>query len=169
MSRKWERMVERNQKAVNRGRVKNGRSMIADAGRETVETLKGRSWLLPFCLILIAGFYLGSTSTVMTLKPIDYYTAGGYAVMSLFLFWIRRPTLRIGRKTISSIRFSGEKQLAPEDIEEIQISSQTVVIVLKSKKARWSFSRKMNFFPVDKAAELLKEYAVRNQVKVSVN
>ncbi|WNQ09151.1 hypothetical protein MJA45_16020 [Paenibacillus aurantius] len=167
MSRKWERMVEKNRKTANKRRLKQGQERISYSGTEEVEVFRGRSWILPLVLILFAAAYALAFYGYYDQDTSFWITVACYGLLGLFLFAFRRPILRIGRNRISSRRFAGDKWLEPGEIDEIILSPRTAVIQLKEKRVRWIFTRFLHRMPIGDLSARLREYAARHGVKLT--
>ncbi|RAV20562.1 hypothetical protein [Paenibacillus contaminans] len=164
MSRSWERMVERNQKKVNKARVKSGRGSISSAGTEEMRKFKGRSYMLPLVLCSLGVFYMVAFGGVYEGDNTFWFTSIAYILLGAFVFLVRRPFLSIGKTKIVSRRFTGDKVLQAADIEEIVISPGYVVVQMKEKKRRWVFSKLMNLFDIAGMQAEVKQFAQKNNV-----
>jgi hypothetical protein len=87
-----------------------------------------------------------------------------YFLMGLFIYFVRRPRLSVGKTTLSSRRFSRDVSLEPTEIEGITVQAGYVIIQLKRKKARWVFSRLMHRFDIPSMSASVKEYALINGI-----
>ncbi|WP_409346893.1 hypothetical protein [Paenibacillus sp. MBLB4367] len=164
MSRSWERMVERNQKKVNKSRVKSGRTAITATGAEEMRKFKGRSYMLPLILCSIGVFNVVAFSAVNEGDKTFWYTSLAYVLLGAFIFLVRRPFLSIGKTKLVSRRFTGDHALQVNDIEEIVVSPGYVVVQLKEKKRRWVFSKLMNLFDISGMQAEIKQFAQKNNV-----
>lgn len=170
MSRQWERMVEKNRKTVNKQRIKQGGGKISEVGREPVQIFQGRSWILPmtfvgfglFSWILITGIGSGTYRG----DALTHYTYISYICLGLFIYFLRRPTLRVTKTALSSRRFTGDKWVEAKEIEEISIFPGHIFIQFNSKRARWAFSNFLHRFEIEAMAECLREFATHNEIKL---
>jgi hypothetical protein len=158
MSRKWGRMVEKNKKVINKQRTKQGQSLISNVYKEPKQRFLGRSWFLPLLCIGISFFFVVAYGTA------NLYITIAYFLLGLFIYYVRRPSLSIGKNTLSSRRFSRDVTVAPEEIEEITIQPGYVIVQMKVKKSRWVFSRLIHRFDIKSMSEKIKEYALLNNV-----
>lgn len=164
MSRKWERMVEKNKKSVNKMRVKQGKAVISESGSEPMETFKGRSWIMPSVLIGFSAFYFLFLYGVYPHDTVYWFTGFSYLALGILTFLFSRPTIRIGRRTISVRKYSKDRTAEAHEIEEISVSSGSVAIRLKNKRSRWVYSKFQHRFEMDKLIPKLKEFADHNKV-----
>jgi hypothetical protein len=165
MSRKWERMVLKNKKVANKQRTKQGKDLITVSNKEPVDKFLGRSWFLPLVCIGVSLFFTAAYgSNIMAQDATTKFVTISYLLLGLFIYFVRRPSLSIGKTTLSSRRFSRYVYLAPTDIEEIIVQSGYAIIQLKHKKSRWVFSRLMHRFDIKSMSVKLKEYAHSNGI-----
>lgn len=167
MSRKWERMVEKNQQKLYKQRKKQGKPTTLSASSDSLKRYLGRTWMLPLFLIgfsicftlLFYDFYQGDASY--------WFISIAYFLLGVFIYLVRRPSLSIGKKNLVSRRFTGDKSVEAQDIKEITIMSGYIVIQFHTKMSRWVFSKFMHRLPVEEIAGELKEFAKQNGVKLS--
>jgi hypothetical protein len=165
MSRKWERMVLKNKKVTNKQRSKQGKELISASNKEPVDKFLGRSWFLPLVCVGVSLFFTAAYgSNFMAQDATTKFVTISYLVLGLFIYFLRRPSLSVGKTTLSSRRFSKYVYLAPADIDEIIIQSGYAIIQLKNKKSRWVFSRLMHRFDIKSMSIKLKEYALNHNV-----
>jgi hypothetical protein len=164
MSRKWERMISKNKKVTNKQRTKQGKAVISSVHKEPMEKFLGRSWFLP---LLCIGFSLFFTLTYPSSAQQDTTTKFviiAYFLMGIFIYFVRRPRLSVGKTSLSSRRFSRDVTLEPSEIEGITVQNAYVIIHLKRKKARWVFSRLMHRFDIKGMSAAVKEYAGNHDI-----
>lgn len=162
MSRKWERMVSKNTKKLNKDRTKKGISPIS-IDPERGEVFKGRSILLSLFFVLISVFLL-LTLTKTTGDKMYWYTTIAYLVVGLFVYFVRRPYLKVTKSSLSKRGFARELVLNADNINEIVYAPGQVVINLKGKSPRWVYNRTLNRFDVAAMAARLKKFAEHNHV-----
>lgn len=168
MSRKWERMVEKNQKNLYKQRQKQGKpgSLSTNPADQSIR-YRGRTWMLPLFLIgfsicftlLFYDFYQGDASY--------WFISIAYFLLGVFIYLVRRPTLAIGKKFITSRRFTGDKRVEAGDVQEITLLKGYVIIQFKSKMSRWVFSKFMHRMPIEDIAADLKEFAKNNGITLN--
>lgn len=167
MSRKWERMVERNRKSVNKVRTKQGIGSIPEGGREQTEVIKGRSWMLPSMLVLLAILYFITTYQVTGVNGTYLFTGFSYIALALLMYWIRRPEIRIAESYLTVRRFTGDKRVEPKDIKELVLNKGHIVIQTNAKRGgRYIYTKMQHRFPMDKLNAKLREFAVKNKVNL---
>jgi len=166
MSRKWARMVNKNQKTINAKRKKTGATPIGTVLRDKPVTFKGRYWILPGFLIIMTLFNVYLTASTGNLDKNTWILLGVYILLALLLVVINRPTLSVGKNALTSRRFTGFQTFQAYEIEEIRLMQNAIVVQMKDKKKRWSFTRLVHIFPIAAATKQLEEFAVRNGVKV---
>lgn len=162
MSRKWERMVSKNTKTVNKNRSKQGIAPISsDPDRSVV--FKGRSIMLALFFVLISILLL-VTLTKTDGDKMYWYTTLSYMAVGLFVYFIRRPYLKVSKTSISKRGFARELVLNADKIKEIVYSPGQVVIDLNGKSPRWVYNKSLNRFDVAAMAARLKKFAEQNQI-----
>ena len=85
-------------------------------------------------------------------------------VVGLFVYFIRRPYLKVSKTSLSKRGFARELVLGADNINEIVYAPGQVVIHLKGKSPRWVYNRTLNRFDVAAMAGRLKKFAEQNQV-----
>jgi hypothetical protein len=163
MSRKWERMVLKNKKVANKQRTKQGKEVISTVYKEPMVRFLGRSWFLPLICIAFSLFFT-LTYPANGQDATTKFVIIAYFIMGLFIYFVRRPRLSVGKTKLSSRRFSRDVTLEPSEIEGITIQNSYVIIHLKSKKARWVFSRLMHRFDIKGMSTAVKDYANNNGI-----
>lgn len=163
MSRKWERMVEKNRQAVNKRRRRSGKAEIGASGSDAMQTFKGRSWILPMFLIGFSIFYFVAFYNAVPRDGVFWFTGFSYLGLGILVFLLRRPLIRIGKRTITARRFNGDRSVEAYEIEEITVSPAYIAIQLKQKK-RWMYSKFQHRFNMDELAAKLKAFALENKV-----
>jgi uncharacterized membrane protein YobD (UPF0266 family) len=159
MSRKWERMVRKNTKTVNKSRLKQGISPVSDPDQPQV--YKGRSTVLSLFLVAVSLFL------VFTLKDTEqdrtaWLTILSYLLLALFVYFVRRPYIKVSKTNLAKRGFIGERIIGAEQIKQIIIKPGHVLI--EQGKQRWVYSRFLNRFEVDALAGKLKRFAEYNHV-----
>ncbi|WP_040949248.1 DUF986 family protein [Gorillibacterium massiliense] len=168
MSRKWERMVEKNRKEVNAKRKKSGAATIGTPKREQREVFKGRSWGFPVLLILIGTLNIPLAMHAENSKnsSMSYWTLVLYVALAVFMYFIRRPMLQIGKDTLVSRRFTGDKLVHASEIARIDLMKGAVMIETKAKK-RWMYTKLTHMFPIPEVTDKLRTFAERNGVPLA--
>jgi hypothetical protein len=160
MSRNWERMVRKNTKAANKNRLKQGIPPIKD--RDQPEVYKGRSTLLTL-LCLAVFLFLIFTAPQAARDNMSLFTMASYLFLGLFVYFVRRPYLKVNKASLSKRGFIKEYILDAENISQITVKPGYVFIEQKGKQ-RWVYSRLLNRFNVDVMAAKLKSFSEQNQV-----
>lgn len=166
MSRKWERMIEKNQKNVNVARKKQGVATIQDTMkvRDADFVIKGRSWMFPSILVLFAlMFFFTSPYGEVERNSTFWFTGFSYIGLGILMYLIRRPVIRVSKSYITVRRFSGDKLIEPKDIEEMTLNNGHIIIVLKNKK-KFMYTRFQHRFPMDTLNGKLRDFAVNHKV-----
>ena len=159
MSRKWDRMVQRNAERLNKQRKKRGKPGIA-VGRANLDVFRGRNVTLPVLFLLIAFFLAVVPSESVTLQ---WITAGLYGLMALYFFF-RRPYLAVGRSALAVRGIGRERWAAADQIASIHAGRGTTLIVLKQRRRRWTFTRWLNGYPTDAMNARLKQFAAQHGI-----
>jgi hypothetical protein len=161
MSRKWERMVQKNREKANKLRTKGGNKPIATP--DEADRYTGQSIALPVVLISVSILFMVTYQHLE--KDVFYWiTVFGYILLALYFYFLKRPFLKVGRSEISTRRLGREKFVQAADINQIIIQKGYVIITMKGKKSQWIFTRFFNRFPIERMAERLKEFAAENRV-----
>jgi hypothetical protein len=167
MSRKWARMVKKNSDDINVQRKRHGRNLIHES-KPDVDTFKGRSWMLPVIAVGISLFFMISMGEVYDYNGMYWFTVISYFVLGAFFFLLRRPYLKIGKSTLATRRFGGEKTVKAVEVEKIMIQSGYIIIQIKERKMRWVFSRLFQLINIERTAERLKKFAQDNNVQIDI-
>ncbi|GIP37315.1 hypothetical protein J31TS4_05950 [Paenibacillus sp. J31TS4] len=163
MSRRWERMIEKNQKTLSKQKGKQGTGASFKTGQQVV--YKGRHWVFPSVLVALAFFYFFVFSGVAETDWTYKVTPILYLILAILIFLIRRPTLTIGKSHLSSARFTGEKRMEASDVEAIHFMKSYVIIQSNKKRNRWVFSRLLHRMPIPEMTDKLKEFANQNGIR----
>jgi hypothetical protein len=161
MSRKWERMILKNKKVTNKQRAKQGKAIISNSNKEAMEKFFGRSWFLPLICIGFSLFFMLTYPTVKQ-DATTKFVIIAYFAMGIFIYFVRRPRLSVGKTSLSSRRFSRDVTVEPSEIEGITIQNSYVIIHLKRK--RWVFSRLMHRFDIKAMSAAVQVYANNNNI-----
>ncbi|TDF99568.1 hypothetical protein [Paenibacillus piri] len=164
MSRKWERMVQKNTKTTNKLRAKQGKPSLSQAVSDGTITIKGRNWLMPVLLICVGIFCYITFAITPQDETLYWLTGGCYILLGVFTYFVRRPFLRIGKNFLLTRRFTGDKRADAAQIEEIVLTKDAVVIALQGKGGKWVFTRLYHRIDVSAMADKLKEFAQLNGV-----
>ncbi|SDM85666.1 hypothetical protein SAMN04487897_101270 [Paenibacillus sp. yr247] len=162
MSRKWERMVSKNAKKINKDRSKQGIPPIS-SDPDRAEVFKGRSIILASFFVLISILLL-VTLTKTSGDTMYWYTTCSYLVVGFFIYFIRRPYLKVSKTSLSKRGLARELVLNADNIKEIVYTPGQVVIDLNGKSPRWVYTKTMNRFDVAAMAGRLKKFAEQNKV-----
>lgn len=168
MSRKWERMVQKNTKSANKIRKKQGKPLLSETVSDGAVTIRGRSWLLPLLLIFVGLFCFIVFRTADTQDSLYWITGGSYIVLGLFIFAVRRPFLKVGKDYLLTRRFAGDRRVESSQIQEIEITNNSVVISLTTSKTKWVFTRFIQRMDIGELSDKLKEFAANNNVTLKV-
>ncbi|TBL80216.1 hypothetical protein [Paenibacillus thalictri] len=168
MSRKWERMVEKNTKQLNKTRAKQGKKPISETSSESGFVMKGRSWLFPLLLIFVGIFCFISFRGANQDETMYWVTGGSYVALGVFTYFVRRPYLKISKKALTTRRFSGNRTLEAEDVTAITILKDAVVIE-GANKQRWMFSRIYHLMNITEVGERLAAFAKTHNITVKDN
>lgn len=160
MSRNWERMVRKNTKAANKNRLKQGIPLITD--RDQPQVFKGRSTLLTL-LCLIVFLFLIVTSPQAGQGNMSLFTMASYLILGLFVYFVRRPYLKVNKASLAKRGLVKEYTLYAENIKQI-IVKPGYVLVEQNGKQRWVYSKFLNRFKVDDMAAKLKSFSEQNHL-----
>jgi len=162
-SRKWERMVYRNQKKVNDYRKRAGKARVGSG--EQYDIYKGRSIMLPILFIGIGTFYGILYYPIQSSEALYWITFIAYLLLGVWFWALRKPYLKVGKSEVATRRWGRENVVSAKDIEFIQVQNKNIVIKLRKNDKLWVFSKLLNLFNVDEMAVRLKDFAIKNQVK----
>ncbi|SDC46463.1 hypothetical protein SAMN02799630_00257 [Paenibacillus sp. UNCCL117] len=163
-SRKWERMVRKNSKVAAR-RNQSGSTSSAVKATDGSVTFKGRSWLLPLLLIVIGIFCFVVFRRMPGQESMYWVTGSSYIVLALLMYWARRPLLKVGKTSLTSRRFGGDRVVEASKIQDITITKDTVIVTIRPKGNRWGFSKTFHRMPIEAMTEKLAEFASKNNVE----
>ena len=167
MSRKWERMVEKNQKNMNKTRGKAGQAPNSTIAKDGTEQFRGRSWVFPL-ILASAGLLFGLTVPPEGTNNILYQiTVGLYMLLALFHFLIRRPFLKVGKGEISWRTYGGDRVVKAEDIADIQIGESRSIVRLKDGKTKRAFSKVYHMYPMQHVNAALTKFATTHHITVN--
>lgn len=167
MSRKWERMVVKNQKTVNRTRKKSGMATIEENNRkkDADVIIKGRSWMFASLLAVFGLFYLITTAVNgVAMNGIYWFTGISYVLLGVLIYLVRRPVIGIGKSYITLRRFGGDKRIGSDSIEEITMNNGHIIIQQKNVKKKYIYTKLQHRFPMDELNAKLREFAIRERV-----
>ena len=164
MSRKWERMVERNTKSMNRLRAKSGKAPIGT--KTEAEPIKGRSWVFPLVLVVV-GLLFGVTIPPEARGALHQITIALYLLLALFHFFLRRPFLKATKNELVWRTYAGDRTVKPGDVATITIGDRKSVVVLKDGKTKRSFSRWYHLYPMDEVNKALSSFAAAHGIPVN--
>jgi hypothetical protein len=165
-SRKWERMVRKNTKIASR-RNQTGSTSTAVKSTDGSVTYKGRSWLFPMLLTAVGVFCLIVFSKIPGQESMYWITGFSYIGLALLTYWARRPVLKVGKTSLTSRRFGGDRAAEASNIQSISLGRDTVIITLKTKRNRWAYSKFFHQMPIDAMKEKLTEFASKNGVELN--
>ncbi|MFC7750806.1 hypothetical protein ACFQWB_12835 [Paenibacillus thermoaerophilus] len=163
MSRKWERMVERNAKKSNKLRQKQGKPALTR--QADFEIVKGRSLVLPIAFLLIALFFL------LTAAPDTsgsyWFTVLSYPALAALYYFVYRPYLKIGKDWLGVRRWFIEQRIAAADVKSVIRSGGHIVLEYnkQGKTSRLVFSKVLNLYPIEKLDESLRRFAAQHGVR----
>ncbi|NEW04803.1 hypothetical protein GK047_02065 [Paenibacillus sp. SYP-B3998] len=160
MSRKWERMVTKNAKTVNKNRLKQGIAPVTDPDQSVV--FKGRSILLSLFFVCVAVFLMSSLARSGA-DSMYWFTTISYFFVGLLIYFVRRPYLKVGRNSLSKRGYAKEKILNAENIKQIIYTPGNILIELDGK-SRWGYSKFFNRFDVAAMADKLKRFSEQNNI-----
>jgi len=163
MSRKWQRMVEKNKKQMNATRQKQGHSPLGGSDGET--TVRGRSWVFPVALAA-AGLAFWFSADGFEGETLNQVTVALYLLLAVFHYFVRRPFLKISKKHLSWRTYSGQRFVAAEDIAAIRIGEKQSTVELKDGKTKRSFSKWYHAYPMDRLNEALSQFAAQHHIPV---
>lgn len=166
MSRKWQRMVEKNQKDAYKRNKKRGTKNVINGGLNDQIIHKGRSWLVPLLLISFCLFFVLVPGQYYTKDKWYWFTVVSYLLLGVFVFLTRRPFLQITRNDITSRRFGGNRTYQASDIQEIHLRENEVSIQFKQQRSKWVFTRWMHRFQMNQLMVDVIHFAARNQLPI---
>jgi hypothetical protein len=168
VSRKWERMVEKNRNSLNKVRRKRGQAALSEGitSKEKLTVIKGRSWMLPSVLVLFAGLYFFTTYQVAKMDGAYWFTGLSYIGLAILVYLVRRPVIKISHNYLTVRRFTGEKFIEPKDIEEMDLNTSHIVIQLKDKRKKIIYTKLQHQFPMEELAAKLREFAVQHKISL---
>lgn len=167
MSRKWERMVNKNKKVVNNTRSKAGKKKIDTVETPDFDEYKGRSIFFPILFMSISLMFLFVFDQTET-GVLYWVTIVSYFLLSLYFFFLKRPYLRVSKAQISTRKFGRDRPVPAAEIEKITIQSAYILIKIKGKKNPLMFSKLINRFDLTAMASRLKEFAAQHSISYKI-
>ncbi len=164
MSRKWERMVEKNSKLINERRKKQGKKTISANTGDGMDYFYGRRWIFTAVLILFDLMYV-MMNFGKELNGSFWFIVISYALLALFTYYGRKPYLAVGKSQLSTRKYTGFKYLKAEEIQRISCKSGFLVVEGKDGRTRWVFSRPFHLYPVKRMGERLDRFSKLNQIE----
>ncbi|MCM3783887.1 hypothetical protein M3231_12965 [Neobacillus mesonae] len=163
MASSFERSVKKNQQKVNKDRKKRGQPYIG-SGVENEDIFKGRAFLFPFVLVVLAFMFLTlSGLTEDGIGSFDWIVFVLYLGLAI-MYFLRRPYLKVGKKRIKTIKLSRERSMGVEDIKKIVLEKGSIVIERNGKGGPWVFSKLLNLYDTEAMGERLTRFAETNQI-----
>jgi len=162
MSRKWERMVERNSKRMNQDRVKKGQAPIG--AKDGAEPIRGRSWVFPLALAAAGGLFGITMPEANAGDTLYQITVVLYLLLALFHFLIRRPYLKVGKNELAWRTYTGDRIAPAHEIAAIRIGEKRSTVVLKDGKTKRSFSKLYHLYPMERVNEALSSFAAAHGI-----
>lgn len=163
MSRKWERMVQKNSKQMNRIRLKSGKPPIAVATEEQMDIFKGRSWFLPALLVACSFFFAIVSVSLYETQTLYWITVAGYLALGI-MYFLRRPYIKVGKNKLATRRLGIDKVFGADEIESISVQPGSVAIQLRGKRTRWVLSKFQSLYDIPALATRLKKFADQNGI-----
>lgn len=170
VSRKWERMVEKNRKKLNEQRSKQGKGKVKVAAPSNKHIFHGRNIIvsiLCLCvsLMFLFGFEQASTSEVMYWLVIVCYFALG-----LYFFFLKRPYIKISKvePEIAIRKLGKEKVTEAAEIEHIHIQPGIIAIKVKDKRSPVVLTRVFNLYSIKEIAPILEQFAQKYTIEFKV-
>jgi hypothetical protein len=162
MSRKWERMVQKNMEQVNRRRSKSGNVPISVT--EPMDVFYGRSWFLPALLIACSFFFAIVSSLYYEGDTLFWFTVAAYFLLGI-IYFLRRPYIKIGRSRLATRRLGMERYFEAGDIEKISVMRGAVQIHFKGKRSGWTLTRFQHLYNIPAVSDRLKRFAEQNRIE----
>ncbi|TNJ68146.1 hypothetical protein FE784_00325 [Paenibacillus hemerocallicola] len=164
MSRRWERMVQKNSKEMNRKRLKTGKTPITVSTQEQMDVFKGRSWFLPTLLVACSLFFAIVSVAYYETQTLYWVTVAGYLALGV-MYFLRRPYIKVGKQKLSTRRMGMDKVFGADEIESISVQPGSVAIQLKGKRTRWVLSKFQSLYDIPALAARLKKFADVNGIE----
>jgi hypothetical protein len=159
-------MVNKNTKSINQLRKKQGKKPVYGSSSEDGQVVKGRSWFVPILLAFVGVFCFVAYRDLSSQDGMYWVTGSCYIGLALFIFFVRRPFIRVGKAALTTRKFSGNKTLEAHEIESITVMRDAVIIQTKNKKARWIFSRFYQLINIGQLTEVLTGFAEKHAIPV---
>ncbi len=163
MSRRWERMVEKNRKELDKKRERQGKGKIG-MSHPDYDLYQGRSQVLPLFLLSVAAFFAFSSFRWGNIDGLFWFTLIAYILLSLYFYFIKRPYLKIGKSFIATNRWGREVSVPLKNIKKVTYSPGNLIIKIEGQRTDWFFSRVLNRFNTEEMAEKLEKLALQHQI-----
>ncbi|WP_128896788.1 hypothetical protein [Longirhabdus pacifica] len=172
MSRKWKRMVDKNQsemyqkqKKLAKTQKRSGSSSVSNA-KSQEEKFFGRSFIFPLTLLAIAFFLLTINISAEERSWLYWVTVVLYALLAVF-YYFKRPYLKVTPSSVATRKLGREIIMDAEDIKEIQVRKGEIMISFKQMKRKWFFTKMMNFYPIQEMEQRLQTFAKKHNIKIT--
>ncbi|MDO7904937.1 hypothetical protein Q5741_00750 [Paenibacillus sp. JX-17] len=164
MARSFERKVRKNTNQLNQQRKKQGLKTLGN-NSESADLFRGRSITAPALLAFLAVFYLllSLFVTKAGMKPMDWFVFVLYLLLGV-IFYFRRPYLKVGKKTVYTLKSGRERSMSADMIKSIKVQRGYIFIESEGKKSNWGFSRTLNRYDISAMSERLEKFAKENQI-----
>ncbi|ANE47869.1 hypothetical protein SY83_17990 [Paenibacillus swuensis] len=166
MSRKWERMVQKNSKVSNKLRVKQGKGTISQTSVAGPDRYTGRSFILPLACAAVAVFF-GFTFAGEERGTMYWFTVLSYLLLAV-IFFLRKPYLAIGKDYVSTRKYGADKKMYAGSVDKITSQPGSIVITFKHSKNSWVLSRTWNRYDTVTIEPALQKFAQQNDVPFEV-
>lgn len=168
MSRKWERMVRKNTKVINKHREKFGRKPISNISSDGSVTFKGRNWFLPIILVAIGVICLIVFRDKAQEDSLYWITGISYFLLAVLTYYTRRPFLKLGKDFITTRRFGGDRTMDASQISDITINKNAIIVTLKPKGNKWFFTRAYHQFQIESMREMVQKFAEKHGIALNM-
>lgn len=167
MSRKWERMVAKNQKTLAQQNAKQPKEKKARAVLKSEQGIfEGRNvfvTVLCFSVAIMVFLFFGQVGES---QLFFYVTVFLYFLFGFYFFFVKRPYIKVTPSSIAIKRFGKEKVTPAANIEKVLVQPGYVIITAQERrKHNIVFSKFFNRYDTDKLGEALREFAEKNKVE----
>lgn len=171
MSRKWERMVEKNRKKLNEQRAKYGQTKVKPIGQSNHDIHRGRNIvvsILSLSVSLIFFFFFEESSTNETMY---WLVIVSYFFLAIYFYFLKRPYIKISKnKPEVAIRKVGkEKVMTADQIEYIHVQPGIIAVKLVNKRSPVMLTRVFNLLSIKEIAPKLEQFARKHGIEFKLD
>lgn len=167
VSRKWERMVAKNQKTLANQNAKLPKEKKPRAVEKSEQGIyEGRNVFVSVLCFSVSIMFFLFFGQVGESQLLFYVTVFIYFLFGFYFFFVKRPYIKVTSSTIAIRRFGKERVTPAANIEKVHVQPGYVIITVQERrKHNLIFSRFFNRYDTDKLGEKLRELADKHNIE----